>query len=282
MAPIINTEDPRATKILEAAGILYTLVPSPEVPKPTEIRFEPKLADYLILERKERAPLLVGKYRLSAEPAVKEAGRQIDFDLDLRNTAQERNGRDYAGDINREQALKLNLLLGGRTADVGISRNYYKLLLSGKAFDGDGKKMRQSELSAILDEIIGVRKPWRAEWFEDGFPEKDRQLFLERDYVLENGVLTPRYSEQLQPCLMEDRIPGINFKAWMRNASAQGFPLANVKSGDLYFWASKANSVAWFDALSARAGLLCSWRPGFSFPSLGVRHVREAHDAPKK
>jgi len=279
MAPILEVSD-EVYQALCKLGTKHTLLPNQEAPKPTEIRFEPKLADYLMLERKEGAPLLVGKYRLSAEPAVKEAGKRIG--LSLQDTAQERNGRNYAGNMNREQALKLNLLLGGKTANVGISRDYFRLLLSGKAFDGESKRARQSELSAILDEIIGVREPWRAEWFEDGFSGESKQLTLNRDYELKGGVLTPKYAEPLQPCLMEDRIPGISFKDWMKCASAQGFPLANVKSGDLYSWAPKANSVAGFYAYSAGADLDCSRLPVNSYPSLGVRHVREAHGASEK
>jgi len=282
MAPIIEVSDEvygGLVAIRTPLTLRNDLVPR-QSQEPTKISFEPKLSDYLILERKGGAPLLVGKYRLSAEPAVKEAGKRIG--LSLQNTATEGNGRDYAGNMNREQALRLNLLLGGRTAHLGIFRDYANLLLSGKAFDGEGAKVRRTELSGILDEIVGVREPGRAEWFEDGFSGESEQLILNRDYELKNGVLAPRYAEPLQPCLMEDRNPGINFKAWMKNASAQGFPLANVKPGDLYFWAPRANRVARFDADSDWAHLYCSWHFGGSDPSLGVRHVREAHDAPKK
>lgn len=282
MAPIIDTTDPRAVKILDAAGIPYKLIEQPRA-QPTVVSPEISPADYLLLEARDAGndsypDLWVCKYRLGVSPAVV-AVRGI-VGAALEDTATEKNGRKYIGNINQGTALRLNLSLGGRTPNLTILRDFSKLLDSGRAFDGNGKKARKSELSQILGEIFEVREPWRAEWLEDSFREAQAGLVLNKNYRLENGVLKLGYSELVQECLMEDRTPaGISFKDWIIHATSQGLPLKNIKSGSFYSWAPRAGCVARFVAYSDRAYLDCDWDPDVTFSSLRVRHVREA---PKK
>src|SRR3989344_6012014 len=243
MAPTIRTTDERAVKILDAARVLYELDETPKPvgiePQEIEIDYQINPSDFIHLEAKSSGKdsypdLWVCKYRLGVNPAVVNAGKQIG--INARNTAQEKNGRRYIGDINREQALKLNLILGGRTLNTRLGKDFFALLLSGEASDGKGKKINKSELSQIADEIFGIRDPYRAEWVEDYFTGKEDNLILNKNYVLENKVLVPEYSHSLTSCLMEDRTPGINLKSWLENSTAQGFPGKNTKSGKLYYW----------------------------------------------
>ena len=184
MAPIIETTDERATKILDAAKVPYRLVEQPkpiqsEVSKQTTPNYEPDPSDYIFVPgiksgKEKRPPLLVCKYRLSADSAVERVGRELGIRVE--NTAKERNGRDYTGNIHREQALKLNLFLGGRTLDVKLAKDFLALLFSGKAEDGNRKRVKSSELAQIADEITKPRSPWRAEWFEDYFSGNANKL----------------------------------------------------------------------------------------------------------
>ncbi len=231
--------------------------------------------DYLILEGRSHGSysypdLLVCKYKLDANPEAIKAGRQLG--LQLKNTAKEQNGRNYTGNINWEQAINLNLLLSGRTLDLRQAADLFSLLKSGKAFDVKGNKVDSKELERILDEIIAPREPWRNEWFED----KYKNGKLEKTYKLANGILVPDYSQALESCLMENKHPGIDFDKWLRKANSQGLPPENIKLGGLYYWNPTNNHIARFGADSVRACLDCSGGPGYSGPSLGVRHVRTA------
>ncbi|MDP3026603.1 MAG: hypothetical protein Q8N63_02755 [Nanoarchaeota archaeon] len=287
MAPIIRTTDERAVRILDATGVIYELVETPKQMdiKPvsevqeTPIDYQINPSDFIILEGKsgrEGYPdLWVCKYRLGANPAVVSAGKQIG--INIKNTAQEKNGREYIGDINRERALKLNLVLGGRTLNTRPGKDFFALLLSGKAFDGKGKRVSKTELSQIADEIMGVRDPYRDEWFGDYFTGEQDSLILNKNYVLKNNVLVPEYSHNLTACLMEDRTPGINLKSWLENSTAQGFPKKNIKSGELYYWHPEKDKAVRFGADSGDALLSCDRYPQSADARLGVRHVREAH-----
>lgn len=270
-------------KHLTGLGVQYDDVAQQQSFLPTEqtiLDYDPDPSDFIFLQGIQRGPekrpdLLVGKYRLSAEPVVQEAGRKLG--LRLENTAEEQNGREYAGNINREQAIRLNLLLGGRTADLRLAKDFLALLYSGEALDGNQKKVEKSELTQIANEITEPRAPWRSEWFEDCFTERDDRLTLEKHYALKGEVLVPQYSHKLTTCLIEDRIPGIDLQSWLNNSTAQGFPKKSVKSGELYSWHPRPNRTVRFGADPDYANLDCSRYPRNSYPWLGVRHVREAH-----
>jgi len=280
MAPIINVSN-EILEHLKGLKVPYDLVETPktaESQEQTAINYQINPSDFVILEGKSSGKdsypdLWVCKYRLGASPAVENAGKRID--LNVSDTAQEKNNRDYIGNINREQALRLNLTLGGKTLNIRQAKDFLALLLSGKAFDGKGNKINKTELSQIAEEIIG-RNSYRAEWYEDYFTGRD-SLTLNKNYVLENDVLVPKYSNNLTTCLMEDRTPGIDLKNWLENSTAQGFPKKNLKYGNLWYWHPRENSAVWFDAYPDYASLDCSGDPQDTGARLGVRHVREAH-----
>src|SRR3989338_10323406 len=270
--------DDKYLQRLDAFGASYTLA-SDNVSVLSASDLNP--ADFLFLKGKDgkegHPDLLYAKSRLQASPLVKTVAKVAG--MDVADTAQEKNGRMYIGNIDHEQALRLNLLLGGRTTNVGIETEIFKMLLSGKAFDGNGKKVNRSELKGILDEKIGARNPVRAEWYEDSFKIQDGEIILMKDYFLQNGFLLPEYVAPLQTCLMKSQTPGISFKDWVRNPNPQGLPKADVKRGKMYYLSPTVGCFARFDAGSNWAVLDCGWGPLDSNPQLGVRHLREA---PKK
>ncbi len=248
---------------------------------PEEVDWNP--ADFIFLKEKDgregHPDLWVSKHRLGASELVKRIAGQNG--LSVSNTAQERNGPRYIGNImTHEQALKLNLLLGGRTMHVGIARELFGNLLSGKVYDGDRKKVDVDEVKFILDEIIEVRSPLRGEWYEDTFETGDNGLVLKRNYTLKDGVLVPRYSVPLESCLMKSKAPGIGFKSWVKDgANSQGWPRENIKKGKLFYGSPIAGCVTGFYADSGGAILFGNRLPQFEDSWLGVRHLREA---PKK
>ncbi|MBU3906790.1 MAG: hypothetical protein KKA64_00910 [Nanoarchaeota archaeon] len=259
--------------------------------KPKTNGYNPELKnpeDYVLLEAKDYREmsypdLLVCKYRLGANADVMQAGKTLG--LDLTNTATEENRRGYAGDMNWKQALTINSLLGGRTANLRQFVDFLKLLKSGKAFNAKGDKIDSKELENILNEIIQIRASWRSEWIDGDFKTKEINeeniVYLNSNHILQNGVLIPQYSEVLKDYLNLDKTPGIDFDKWIDNATEQGMPRANIKKGQLYYWAPNLdnNSVSRFDANSDRADLYCYRDPSDSYSHLGVRAVRLAKGA---
>lgn len=135
------------------------------------------------------------------------------------------------------------------------------------------------EISAILDEILTIRALWRGEWLDAKFEKKRREMYINHGHELQqNGALKPKYSEQLEDYLTEDRKPGIALDDWINNQSKQGLPRPNIAQGDLYYWFPRENFVARFCADSDWAYLDCNRVPDVRSDALGVRAVRR--DAP--
>ncbi|HLC53276.1 MAG TPA: hypothetical protein VJK03_01915 [Candidatus Nanoarchaeia archaeon] len=150
--------------------------------------------------------------------------------------------------------------------------DFLKLIKSGNAFDGNGSHVARVALTNCLNDIIEVRDPWRAEWLDASFKIVGRKMQISYN-VLQNGVAT-RVTAPAKDYLNRDRTPGIDFNAWLDNATEQGLPSARIAKGDLYYWKPLDGAVAGFDANSGRADLVCNWDPQITNPELGVRAAR--------
>ena len=237
--------------------------------------------DYIFLEGRSHedysySDLDVCKYKLGASSDVQKAGQGLG--IALQNTAKEQNGRDYAGNINHGQALRLNLALGGLTLNVRQFVDFLNLLKSGKAFDGKGNKVNKKELENIFNEITEVRNPGRYEWLDGDFKTENDRIYICTSHVLDaSGNLAPQYKRELTDSLMQDKTPGIDLNDWLANANQYGLPRSNIKDGKkLYYWAPDKdnNSVAGFGADSGWADLDCYRDRDDADDSLGVRHAR--------
>ncbi|MDP4012580.1 MAG: hypothetical protein Q8R00_03165 [Candidatus Nanoarchaeia archaeon] len=158
--------------------------------------------------------------------------------------------------------------------------DFLNLITTGKPFDASGNRVDRAKLAKIVDEILTVRSPYRAEWLDAKFRKQSKGLLRRSELVVDyghmfvNGQSQPKYSEPLEECLMEDRTPGINLDDWLERATIQGLPPRDIKQGDLYYWYPRDGSVAGFVAGSGRAFLDCYWDPRSSGPELGVRQAR--------
>ena len=148
--------------------------------------------------------------------------------------------------------------------------DFLNLLKSGNAYDGKGHAIAKSELDSILDDIIKVRDPWRAEWLDASFNEQGEQFYITYHKFNSAGKLE-QVTEPLQERLMQDKIPGINLEDWLKKANEQGLLSPKAKQGSLYYWCPKDGRVAGFVANSFRAGLDCGRNPRASGSALGVR-----------
>ena len=234
---------------------------------------------YLILPGKQHGDysypdLLVQTTRLGYDPEVENIAKKLN--LTLSDTGTENNGSGFIGNINWEQALKLNLSLDSFTLNPRQYLDFLALLKSGNAFYADGKKADKNALDNILDEIITKRAPYRAEWLDADFKVKNDKLYVNYNHKLVGNDLVPQKSELLEECLMEDKTPGIDLDNLLINSTKQGLPKKNVSSGSLYYWYPRSdnNSVARFNADSDRTWLYCDGYPSSSDGGLGVRRAK--------
>jgi hypothetical protein len=125
-----------------------------------------------------------------------------------------------------------------------------------------------TEVESILDDILTVRDPWRAEWLNAKFEETNGEMNVH--YLINsNGSLVDK-TEVLEDCLMKDKTPGINLDYWINTPGKQNLPLKKNPKGKLYYWFPRDGRVAWFVASSDWALLYCDWNPTDVYSSLGV------------
>ena len=273
-------------------GAIERVLSSPQPvqdPQPNIITPATNLADlenYIILQRKvhnfyEYPDMLVSMHRLGFNSDVEKAAKQLGSTL--KDTAKEYEGKGpgYIGSIKWEQALKLNLLLGGETLSPRQFIDFKELLESGKAFDGKGVKVPNSRLVQILNEIRTVRDPYRAEWLDADFkvldkkenivsdPKKGRLYLLSR-HIIQAGVLDPQYKADIEGKYLDSN-------SQIDEKSFNEYGLPTKKGNGFNYWSPPKdnNSVAWFYAYSVRAGLICYGLPDDSYSGLGVRHARK-------
>jgi len=146
-------------------------------------------------------------------------------------------------------------------------REFLKYLKSGY--------QNRKEAEKILDDILTVREPWRAEWLDCYFEKRKSGILTKEFYILTGNKSK---AEKLDDYLQEDKLPGINLDEWIdgKNVNKHGLPTKNSQDGKLYYWAPREGGVAGFDAFSDGAYLYCFRYPSNSDSVLGVRLVREA------
>ena len=153
--------------------------------------------------------------------------------------------------------------------------DFLSLLKSGKAYYASGDKAGTQTLNSILDEILAVREPWRLEWLDADFKVINNTLHINYNHKLTNNQLQPQYSEPLEDCLTQNKLPGIGLNYWLRNATSQGLPPVKTPNGDLWYWAPASNnSVAGFVSDAGAAWLYCCREPSGSDSSIGVRQAK--------
>ncbi|MDP3765251.1 MAG: hypothetical protein Q8R04_01950 [Nanoarchaeota archaeon] len=130
----------------------------------------------------------------------------------------------------------------------------------------------RAEADSILDDILTVRSPSRAEWLDADFKVVNiggkGVLHINYNHKLVNGILQPQNSEPLEACLMK------NCKVDLASFNKQGLPTKEGNDFSYWFPRSDNNSVAGFDADSDGACLYCYWNPRDSISALGVRRAK--------
>jgi len=147
-------------------------------------------------------------------------------------------------------------------------RQYADFLLhlkAGRVYDGSGARVDSGKITAILDDILTVRSPYRAEWLDakfgkGGIPVVRETWNITYHKIKSDGTLE-KVTEPLQECLRDDKTPGIDLDYWLGHATQQGLPPKNNSSGSLYYWHPRDGAVAGFGASSSGTGLDCDGNP---------------------
>lgn len=131
-----------------------------------------------------------------------------------------------------------------------------KLLVNGEAFDGNGQEIAKSMLNKILDDIIGQRDPWRAEWIDAYFEVERGEIFITYHRIKEGKLV--EIKEPVKGCLMHNGT--IKLDDWLSNTNDHGLPSYNVKLGDgnITYIRPYHNRVVKFSAYSGCVTLRCA------------------------
>ena len=131
------------------------------------------------------------------------------------------------------------------------------------------KHLRDSkEHQELYKDITEVRYPYRAEWLNARFNEREDGMYI----ISEDALIKGKYKDQeikLGNCLMNDR--QISLDEWLNSTTPHGLPHANISYGDLYYLHPRNKRVVGFWSYSVWAGLSCSEDSRYSDSALGVR-----------
>src|SRR3989338_2573609 len=144
-----------------------------------------------------------------------------------------------------------------------------------QVYDGKRRRVNKLRLDVLIDDILTVKDPYRAEWLDAKFKKRSMSIVSSKNTITYHKIKSDgtieEVTEDLQGCLMKDKTQGIDLGSWLQNATIQGLPAKKVPSGSLYYWSPRENTVAGFGADSVWVDLYCGWNPQFSVAGLGVR-----------
>ncbi len=145
--------------------------------------------------------------------------------------------------------------------------DFLLLLKSGNAEDGLGNKISKSDLQTLYLDIAEARNPYRAEWLDARFENKNGILNINYNHRVKGNKLVPLKFEHLETCVMR------NCKVELSSFNKQGMP--RKEGTDFNYWYLVEGSVAGFVADAGGAYLYCDWDPSSSNADLGVRVARK-------
>ena len=143
-----------------------------------------------------------------------------------------------------------------------------------KVYYSDGTQVPIEELRRIFNERYEARIPWRAEYLDAKFEQREDGLYILSNHIVQqDGSLKPQTEELLEDTLMKDSISKISLKEWIRNPNKHGLPKSGISKGSLYYWHPIDERVAGLGADSGGAYLICGRCPSGSSGGLGARKI---------
>jgi len=162
-----------------------------------------------------------------------------------------------------EQILDLNKIDAAMTTDSDLISLIKDLDSRKRMYNGNNRLIGTSEKKRVLDEITGVRGPWRGENLDAYFFNLNGQWYKEADHRVKNGTIKATKVYEIQP-LMKDGFT--SFKYFDDHKI-----FTTLEGKEVYYFYPRGETVAWFYASSVRAGLGCDGNPNGSSSALGVR-----------
>lgn len=184
------------------------------------------------------------------------------FGVDLQN-----NKEGYIGNINFFQARKICQDLDGFMLNPELFIEFLKSLKSGKAFDGNGKKIDKNRLEKTLSEILKQEDPLRGEFLDCEFLKYD-DLNLRYSKLIQGKIkeVTEKLSDDT---LIESR--NINLDDYLENPTLQCLPRKTTKEGNLNVLRPYKSGVVLFATCLDGNFLLYDANSEISSQNLGVR-----------
>ena len=189
-------------------------------------------------------------------------------------TAPEKDGFVYVPSIKLYVAKERTLQgKNWNQAHRGLQRQGNQMLTIPQFFDFvsylQGNSSACPERDQILDEILTHRYPWRSEWLDAKFFEKDGEMYIDYNHRIVGKRLTPQDTKKLEDCLRS------NGHFDVSSLNNQGMPTKGSRKQDVYFYSPTDGAVAGFVAGSEWAILNCGRNPAYTNSLLGVRVARE-------
>ena len=254
----------------------------------------------ILPEFRDHPPMKVDIYRLSlarARNALKEIypvssglgqfasqeilSRTIDSSPTLYDILRERadnyelNPNGYLGYLNQEEAYAVLEYKKKELTEILTHARLLHELHKGveekgyKVFNEFERKINDKLLREIRDDILALREPWRGEYLNARFSEKDGRFYLIRKKLNEENLY-----EKVEESLDEDTLlqyKEIDLVSWISNPTKQGLPKRDVKNGKINYWPPADGAVAGLSADADRFYLDCDRDPLYSDPGLGMR-----------
>lgn len=237
---------------------------------------------YVLVHQKDSEDLLFYQYRLGVEDAPQKiTSVSKKLGIKLKNTGIGLDGEGFIGNINREQALKLNLLTGSRTATIREFMDYHFLLEQGvrnnkAVYNGAGRRINYNRVLALYADLQAHQDPIRGEFLDGFFGYKyEIKLGLDRKNIrviryehrlTSKGDLLAKKVEPLEKRFTKDDYIDIT------SLNRQGLPKRGSTRTDFYFYVPISCVV--FTANSIRTLFHCGLPYDCSSHDFGVRPVR--------
>ena len=136
-----------------------------------------------------------------------------------------------------------------------------------RVYDGKGSLISPNGKKQFLDELCGLRNPWRAEYFGNRFFKYNDKWYMDSNFRVINGEITHLSRKEINP-IMKDG--WTSFKYFDEDGL-----VTKLKGHEIFVGQPMNNAVAGLGAGSDWAFLVCDWGPRGSGPAFGVREVRE-------
>ena len=145
--------------------------------------------------------------------------------------------------------------------------DYLRLLRTGKVFNANGNYLDSRKLEVILNVLLKIRNPYRAEWLDAYFKvdPTNNSLTINYDHRTVNGKLVPIHKKEIIKFSVETE--GIDLDSWLSSSiNIHGLPYFSAIKGSTYYYTPTRDkdSVARFFANCIDSGLHCSIQP-FNF-----------------